>query len=284
MSQVSVCSTTAKERSSWRALRPVLILGGLVAVWWALMSGVAHADGPHHRTALEQLPAHAKAHHATPVRNLADRAHRTHEQVGPTRARATGRVVHEVRHQARPVTRTVASVVESTRVTSHTVRAVHTTVSGTVARTRMLVRDTAASPGRDVVGQVVDRTAGKPESSTGQGNSHSSRPQGKGSVTSFAQLASTAFDTGGPGSATSTTADRVNPSIDGRSPANGPRGAPAVPGPCASPSGSGSSSSTPEGITGSSWLGLPSVLRDHHAWRLARLPGGPAYRPGSSPD
>ena len=61
MSQVSVCSATAHGRSSWRALRPVLVLGGFVAIWWALMTGVAQADSTPHHSLVDQVRSQVKA-------------------------------------------------------------------------------------------------------------------------------------------------------------------------------------------------------------------------------
>ena len=76
MSQVSVCSATAHGRSPWRALRPVLLLGGFVAIWWALMTGVAQAESTPHHSLVDQVRSEVKAqHHATPVRDVVRRVH-----------------------------------------------------------------------------------------------------------------------------------------------------------------------------------------------------------------
>lgn len=280
MSQVSVLPATASGRSQWHALRPVLILGGFVAIWWALMTGVAHAEGtPHH--GLDSLRASVKAHHPTPVRDL---VRRVHHDVKANTAKTT----EHVSHQARPVVRTASSIVSSTPIASQATKTVSTTVSetisGTVEKTRNLLHKTTAEPVLEKVDEVAKHTIEKPESSTGQGNSHSLRFSGKASANSSADLLPATTETSGLGSANATGAHRATPSIDGDSPGQSPLGTPTVPGPCASPSGSGSSSITPVGVTESSLLVMPSVLRDHRSWRLARLPGGPAYEPGSSPD
>src|SRR3954454_3899923 len=129
MSQVSVCSATAHGRPSWRALRPVLVLGGFVAIWWALMTGVAHADTDHapRHHGLDAVRTTAKAHLA-PVR---DAVRRVHHETRATPTRAAAPVRHQVRPAPEPVTRTVASVVTSTPVLEKATRTVRTTVSDT---------------------------------------------------------------------------------------------------------------------------------------------------------
>ena len=281
MSQVSVLPATAHGRSARHALRPVLILGGFVAIWWALMTGVAHAESTPQHHGLDSLKASAKAHHLTPVRDL---VRRVHHDVKATTAKTT----KHVSHQARPVVRTASSIASSTPIASQATKTVSTTVSdtisGTIEKTRNLLHKTAAAPVLDHVDEVVKNSVENAESSTGQGNSHSLRPSGKASANSFADLLTATSETSGPGSANAAGAHRATPSIDGDSPAQSPFGNSSVPDPCASPSGSGSSSITPVGVTESSLLVTPTVLRDHCSWRLARLPGGPAYEPGSSPD
>jgi hypothetical protein len=279
MSQVSVSSTTASGRSSLHALRPVLVLGGFVAIWWALMTGVAHADStPHHL--LDSVGSQVKAHHETPVRDL---VRRVHHDVKATTTRTTD----QVRHQAKPVTHTVAATVDSTPlapVTTKVTKTVRTTVSDTVAKTRSLLAKTAAGPVLDIVDGTVKTTVENAESSTLQGNSHFegtvTKALGKQlSETSATTSASTVKPSGG-----SVGTHRKLASDDAGAPVDSPRGLPPVSDPCATPSGSSSISFAPVGITESSWLGTPSVLRDHRSWRLARLPGGPAYQPGCSPD
>jgi len=293
MSQVSVSSATAHGRSPWHVLRPVLVLGGFVAVWWALMTGVAQADStPAHtppHNLVDQIRSQAKAqqpseHRATPVR---DAVRRVHHDVKAQTSKATPKVRHQVREVVRPVTRTVSTVVDSTPlapVVHQATGTIRTTTSKTLATTRALLAQTAAGPVVDpVIGAVEDtvkEAVERPESSTGQGNSHSKRHFTKAATTSFADLLSSA-----PGQQSeSSAALQAGPSSDADQPLDGPRGAPPVHDPCASPSGSSSTSITPAGSTESSWLVMPSVLGDVRTWRLARLPGGPAYQPGSSPD
>src|SRR3954449_2671297 len=115
MSQVSVCSATAHGRPSWRALRPALVLGGFVAIWWALMTGVAHADTDHapRHHGLDAVRTTAKAHLA-PVR---DAVRRVHHETRTTATRATAPVHHQLAPVTKPVTqpvaRTVATVASS---------------------------------------------------------------------------------------------------------------------------------------------------------------------------
>src|SRR5436190_23742707 len=96
MSQVSGSSATAYGRSVWRVLRPAVVLGGFVAVWWALTTGVPHADTSPHGLAnsvRHAVKAHHSSHisHSSPVRDLARRVH--HD------ARSTSsKVVSPVRH------------------------------------------------------------------------------------------------------------------------------------------------------------------------------------------
>jgi hypothetical protein len=276
MVQVSVCPATADRRSQWRALRPVLILGGFVAVWWALMTGVAQADSTPHHHLVDHLRSQVQAqHHDTPLR---DAVRRTHHDVKAT----TGKVHHQARNTTRPVTRTVSTVVDSTPLAPVAAKAtttIRTTLSTTVATTRALVAKSAAGPVVDAVEDAVKDAVENPESSTGQGNSHSPRHATKATDTLRAKLLSANFGQYSP------TPDQAQASTDADGPGHGPRGIPSLPDPCASPSGSGTSSSfTPVGITESSLLVMPRVLSDHHTWRLARLPVGPAYQPGSSPD
>jgi hypothetical protein len=276
MVQVSVCPATADRRSQWRALRPVLILGGFVAVWWALMTGVAQADSTPHHHLVDHLRSQVQAqHHDTPLR---DAVRRVHHDVQATTANAH----HQTRNTTRPVTRTVSGVVDSTPLapaTTKTTKAIRSTLTTTVATTRALVAKSTASPVVRAVEDTVKDAVEKPESSTGQGNSHSPRHSAKAFASSLATYSSSFL---GQHSA---TLDQPQASTDTGGPGDGPRGIPTLPGPCSSPSGPGTSSSfTPVGITESSLLVMPRVLGDHHTWRLARLPVGPAYQPGSSPD
>lgn len=276
MSQVSGKPATAHGRSVWRVLRPVLVLGGFVAVWWALTTGVAHADATPQGLG-DKVRAAAKAHHSSPVRDVVRRVH--HEAKPATTKAAT-----PVRHQAEPVTRTVSSAVEATPVAPVVTKATETiraTVSDTVEKTRSKLTKSDAGPVADTVGSIVKKTAQTPQSSTGQGDSRSERTSKKTSAASFAALLSSTF---GQQSTSSSATVEQRASIEAELPLDGPGGTPPVHDPCASPSGSSSTSFTPVGVTESSWLVLPSVLHGLPIWCLARLPGGPAYQPGSSPD
>jgi hypothetical protein len=280
VSQFSGYSTTAPGRSSLHALRPVLILGGFVAIWWALMTGVAHADSTPSHHLVDHLRSQATVatqHHDEPVRAA---VRRVHHDVQAT----TTEVRHQVRSTTRPVTQHVSAAVRKTPlapVATKVTETIHTTLSETVATTHAVLVESPVGAVDDVVSHTVKNATEKPGSSTGQGNSHSLRHSAKAPATS---TASSPSSTSGQPSESSVAADRAPASSQGNGPLDSPFGAPSLPGPCASPSGSGSASSTPVGIIESSLLVLPSVLSDHHTWRHARLPGGPAYQPGSAPD
>jgi hypothetical protein len=275
MSQVSGISATAPGRSLWRVLRPALVLSGFVAVWWALTTGVAHAESSPHGLG-DSVRAAAKAH-TSPVRDV---ARRVHHDARP----ATAKVTTHVRQKAAPVTRTMSAVVDSTPVApvkAAVTETVRSGVSETVEKTRSLLAKTAADHVGDPVKRTDTNVVEKPESSTGQGNSGSKRVANKASASSLTTLPSSAFAQ----QFTSSAAPGEQPaSIEAELPLDGPGGVPPVHEPCTSPGGSASTSATPVGVTESSWLVMPSVLRDLPPWCLARLPGGPAYQPGSSPD
>jgi hypothetical protein len=180
------------------------------------------------------------------------------------------------------VARTVATVASSTPLLEKATRTIRTTVSDTVAKTDQLVGETATGPVVGAAHEVVTDTAENAESSTRQGDSHQLRHQESEAANILAGLLAS---TSGAGSTAATGTADVASADTGDGPADRPAGTPSLPDPCTSPSGSGSSSSfTPAGVIESSLLVTSSVLRDPVSWRLARLPGGPAYQPGSSPD
>jgi hypothetical protein len=278
VSQVSVYSGTADRRSLWHALRPALVLGGFVALWWALMTGVAHADskGEGRNNLTDTLRTSAKAHHKAPVREVARRVHHDVQA-------ATSKAVAPARQHAAPIVRTTTTVVSETPVApvaEQVTQTVRRTASGTAATTRSLLTKVGAGPVTEDVRDTIRTTVQKPESSTVQGNSASKRHLRATSAT----LLPSAGEASATQSAPTTEPDRESASTDAGSPVDGPLGSPSAPVPCAPAHGSGSSSVTPVGIVESSWLSMPSVTDDLRSWRLARLPGGPAYEPGSSPD
>src|SRR3954452_16115224 len=188
MDSVSGCPVSAARRTPRIALRPVLILGGLVAVWWALMAGVAHADGgPRRHHLVHQVPSPVAAeradarhegreHRARPGQeaSVGKALRRTHHVVEATQVAS---VMHET---AVPVTRTVArtasTAVDATSVAPAAKRAVATigvTVSKTVGTARALVTQTPAGPAVGSVGSTVDQSVKSAESSTSQGKSRS---------------------------------------------------------------------------------------------------------------
>jgi hypothetical protein len=269
MDQVSVRPVTASRRSHWHALRPVLVLGGFVAVWWALMTGVAQADdGTAHHHLVDHLRSQVKVqqHQTQQHRPVRDLVRRAHSEVKAT----TTPVRHQVRETVRPVTHQVTQATTT----------IHSTVSETVQTTRDLLQKSHAGPAVDTVEETVKNATGIAESSTGQGNSPKLHHSSKVSVTALAGRPSATL---GAHSESPAAPDRAAGKTHREGPLDGPR-TPALPDPCSSPSGSGSSSFAPVGITESSLLVMPQVQRDLRTWRLARLPGGPAYQPGSSPD
>jgi hypothetical protein len=279
MNQVSVRPVTAARRSHWHALRPVLVLGGFVAVWWALMTGVAQADDgtAHHQHLVDHLRSQVKAQQHTPVRQTQQHRTQQHRPVRDLVRPATSEVEatttplrHQVREAVRPVTHQV------TRTTT----TIHSTLSETVQTTRGLLQKSPAGPAVDTVEDTVKNATGIAESSTVQGNSPKLRHSPKASVTALAGRPSATL---GAHSESPAAPDRAAGATHREGPLDGPR-APALPDPCSSPSGSGASSFAPVGVTESSLLVMPQVQRDLRPWRLARLPGGPAYQPGSSPD
>jgi hypothetical protein len=281
MHQVSVCPATAVRRSQWHALRPVLILGGFIAIWWALMTGVAHAESTPHHSLVDQVGSQLKVqHHSShPVREV---IRRVHHDVRTTTSTKVGHQVAETTETTAPVTRSVSTVTDSTPlapVTTKVIKTVHTALSQTVEGTvQNPVLDTATG------------TVGTLESSTVQGDSHSQHHAMKALPSSLSELLSPTT-VQQSGSSTAPDRNRASTHIGGplndpqNGPLNGPlNGTPTLLDPCSSPSGSGSSPYTPVGITESSTLMVPTVLRDHHTWSLARPHGGPADKPSSSPD
>jgi hypothetical protein len=285
--QISGDGMAAGERTSQHALRALLVLGGFIAIWWALMTGVAHAESTPDRhlqhSVVDQVRSHLKVqqHRDHPVRDV---VRRVHHDVQTT----TTKVRHQVARTTKPVAHTVTETVGSTplapvttTVTQKATKTIRTTLSETAATTRALVTETAVGPTVDAVEDTVKDAVQKPESSMEQGNSHSKRHATKIVEDTPSELLTQAF---AQQSESSAAAGRTTVSTDTRGPAQGPRGTPSLPDPCSSPSGSGSSSYTPVGTIESSLLVMPSVLRDHHTWSLARLHRGPAFKPSSSPD
>ena len=255
--------STAEKRSAWQTLRPWLLLGGFVAVWWVLSTGAAQAEST------PRLPAHVTERasaltHAGPVRHLADRAHRATETA---------------RHDATPVRDHVRTVSHETR---STVQATSTNVQDVVrghlpADVAMLLHTTQSTVAHAVPGAVQ-----VPEFPVTQGDSthHGSRSKATiersalGSTSSLQSLSDTLgtfpFELGA----------RTLAALD--HPFQAPFDMPAQ----APVSGAFAplTSILLIGLLDALSLATRSALQDSRPWRLARLPGGTSYDPGSSPD
>jgi hypothetical protein len=111
MGQSSQVAGTTGTRRLLRALRPIVLLGGFVVVWWCLATGTAQADtGSEHDTRVTRVLAR------TADRVVDQRAHRTVDRVrhsGHMSPRTVGRTV---RHQAAPVAAPVSTTVQRTLV------------------------------------------------------------------------------------------------------------------------------------------------------------------------
>lgn len=296
MSQVPVRSEAACGRSPRRALRPLLLLGGFVALWWALMTGVAQAeDAPDRGSVLGQVVSQVTANPVTANPGKANPVQA--DPVKPVRG-AVSTVTHEVHKAVEPVTKQVAAEVHHTP----TVRTVTTTVSQT---THQVLDVTPAKPVADAVDAVVVKTVDevvdgavtgpveKPQSSVLPENSPHLQPQehvsGKSpentSAASHTRYDAHVLEAAEMSMQVSPGTDPAQTAPRGGSPLDGPGVDLALTAPCASSSGSVSSSSpTPGAITESSCLTVPTAAFEVHPWRQARLPGGPAYPPTSSPD
>jgi hypothetical protein len=133
MSQVTPVAATTDVRRSGRALRPWLLLGGFVVLWWCLATGTAHAeDGSHDlRKATQALTGTVERATHRPVQHVAEHA-------GPVAETAT------------PAVRTVEKKVENT---------VARTVAQTVAQTPVApVLEAATSPVRTAIAPVLEQT------------------------------------------------------------------------------------------------------------------------------
>ena len=256
-------SATAEKRPSWHALRPWLLLGGFVAVWWILSTGAAQADSTPRLHVAEQVSGLTQA---TPVRHLADHGHR---------------VTTTAHHAATPVRDHVKTVSHSTvKAASTSIREVTSGHLPTIVTTPM---KTLTHTATSTVGDAVPSVVPVPESSTTQGNS---AHRGSSSNTTDGSLStvSTSSTTTGFLDTLEVTpiafASRTAAALGG--PFQGPLDAPA--------SAPHSASFTSVvlllliGLLGALMLWNRFGLSDFRMWRLARLPGGATYDPGSSPD
>jgi hypothetical protein len=130
MRQDTRVDATTDIRRWLRALRPFLVLGGFVVVWWCLATGTAQAsEGPHH-----DLGTTTKALGGTVDRVVHRTADRTvgHVQRATHSPEVVSATTTTVRHHVAPVREVVEETVEQTPVTS-VVKPVVKTVAAQVA-------------------------------------------------------------------------------------------------------------------------------------------------------
>lgn len=260
MNQDLVSPATAEKRSRRHALRPWLLLGGFVAVWWILSTGTAQADSTP-RLHLHVAETASGLQHGTPVRHLADRGHH---------------VVTTVRHPAETVSHATRTTVE---VTTKSLSEVSNGQVPTIVKLPVTkVVDTAHS----TVGDAVPSMVSLPESSTTQGDSaahHSvAKPAAESSAAAAAPITAKAFDDTFevfPIAFAARTAGALGQPF--QAPAKAPTQSPV---------------SVTMALTSLLLIGLVgalvftnrSKLQRSRMRRLARLPGGVFFEPGSSPD
>jgi len=267
MNQDLVSPATAAKRSRRHALRPWLLLGGFVAVWWILATGTAQADSAprHHLQVTETVSALT---HATPVRHLADRGHQVTRQTTHHANAVVKHPVATVRHTTRAA---VAATTESIRQVT----------SGHLPTIVVKPVSSLAGTAHSTVGDAMPSVASLPESSTTQGDSAAHHSDATSIAESFAAAApssSTAFDDTFevfPIAFAARTAGALGQPF--QAPADGPTDAPV---------------SVTMALTSLLLIGLVgalaftrrSGLQRSRMRRLARLPGGVFFEPGSSPD
>jgi hypothetical protein len=294
MGQATVIATT-DERRWFSALRPWVLLGGFVLVWWFLMTGAAQANGgPDGGLAdtARSAPGTVErvVHHPAPRSATADKTRQPHRS--PV-ADVTPVVRQRVDTVISPVAAPVASVAE---------HAVESNVEPVAARTtdavRKVVKDvrsglengSAVVPGLNPdelvlpplkAGESATRVGQTRSNETGASNfqTASSMLPAAGGVTALGSPAA-AFDaspktvaTSGPDTATPTPAGGVN-SDGSLSPADRDG--------ASSTSGNGGplvSDQNAEAL-----IMTPLASATSTVTSVDRLPAGPAYPPASSPD
>ena|ERR1700712_45514 len=267
MNQDLVSPATAEKRSRRHALRPWLLLGGFVAVWWILATGTAQADSSprHHLQVTETVSALT---HSTPVRHLADRGHQV-----------TRETAH---HAATAVHHPVATVSQATRTTGAvTTKGISEVTSGRLPTIVVKPVSGLVGTAHDTVGDAVPSMATLPESSTTQGDSashHSVAKSASESSSAAAPSPSKAFDDTFeifPIAFAARTAGALGQPF--QAPADGPTEGPVS-------VTLALASILLLGLVGALSFANRSALQRSRMWRLARLPGGVFFEPGSSPD
>jgi hypothetical protein len=267
MNQDGVTPATAEKRSVRHALRPWLLLGGFVAVWWILSTGTAQADTAP-RLHLHVAETASEVTHASPVKHVADRGHQVTRTT--TRHAAT-----TVRDHAKTISHATRTTVQAT--TKSIDEVTHGQVPTIAALPVTKLVDTAHS----TVGDAVPSVVKLPESSMTQGDSASDRSVARTAAESFAIIASN-------------TSKGFDDSLEVFPIAFAGRTAGALGQPFQAPARAPGQSPVSVsmalsfllliGLAGAFSLRNRSALQRSRMWRLARLPGGASYDPGSSPD
>jgi hypothetical protein len=290
-----------------RALRLVLLLGGSVALWWALATGTAQADD--HGADDHGADDHGTA--AGPLGTATDPA-----------ATAVGGVTDQVRHAARSATeevrRTTSRTGDAVRDAGHAASPVRTVVEPVTDAVGDTLDRTADSVGRaatavdvavaDTV-DTVDHQVGsathlldtalpaasprRGEATPHAGHRHRAAAVPMGSVAAPAphRLLASRLSTGVPAAVSATAltagfAPSVNPGVATVDPSAAD--VPSQPGPAAPDPAVPTSSLSPSpsfvAMLGALILGVPLLLQRQPRAPAFALPPAPALLPGCSPD
>ena len=293
MGQATVTATT-DERRSFRALRPLLLLGGFALVWWFLMTGAAQANGGPDRGLADTARSATGTVERVLDRPAAAPAGKVRQQHRAPVAHATRAVHQRVNTVVSPVTTPVVSVVE--HAVENTVKPVTTRTTGTV---RKVVKDVRSDLEKGTVvvpelhpDEILVPPVKAQESSTRVGETHSNgfRTHDFGTASSVLPVAGVVADFGSPAmdfDATPGTAGTSGQDTATPTPAGGVHGGSAF-----SPADHGGASSVPSGNGGPAVSDqnaqalhiAPSASATSTLPSVDRLPAGPAYPPASSPD
>jgi hypothetical protein len=293
LSQGTRVAATTDTRRFGRALRPLLLLGGFVVLWWCLATGTAQADDGAHDLgkATRGLAGTVERAAHQPGRNAAGPAHRATHSTAPKLAH-TGRqhAASAVSPVDSPAVRTVESTVRTSPVKPQldaATTALRTEVVPVLEQTRQTVDMTVLGisvipelEGLETVGDSLPLVAG---SSTLQGET----PSKQAARAHSAARATTAVDTTsltgltGPSAAAVESQDRV---VHGS-----PVGAPWDDHALGAFGGAGAVSTLSSSGAGAAFRHAAPVMGPDTAKTLIssladRHPAGPAYQPSSSPD
>jgi len=302
MGQATVTATTDVRR--WfSALRPLVLLGGFVLVWWFLMTGAAHADGdpdggladtarkatgtvdrvvdrPAPRSAPRSAPAHQAEQHQAPVAHITRAVRqRVDTAVSPVTAPVVSVTEQAVENHVKPVTTRTADTVGST------VHKVVTDVRSGLERGTAVVPE--LSPDEIVAPPLKTAVSSTRVGETGSSETRAQHFQKASSMlpaaAAVAALGSPTAGLDAPLDATVTSGQDM-----------------AIPTPAAGVNGGGAesladhdgASSVPSGNGGlvaadqnaQALLDTPSASSTSTVMSVDRLPAGPAYPPASSPD